>query len=90
MTNDLPNVEFYTYHSNNAPRDRAWVAYIWTEDAGLWNIHFSASQEDDAKQKASDFYEERRAKREAAILNRIEGRKKAEATRRRKEKEKAA
>ncbi len=81
---ELPAFEIHTYESFNAPPERAWIAHIWTEDAGVWPIHFSAPTEITVFDKATAFYEERRAKREETIMNRAEARRKADETRRRK------
>jgi len=81
---DLPKVKFHTYQSLNAPPERRWIAHIWSEDVGVWNIHFSGDLETVVHTKAVAFYESCRAEREKTIRSRQEARQKAAETLKRK------
>jgi len=69
-----------TYHSVNADPARAWVAYI---DLGhdYLGIRFSGSSEEEAFVKATDFWAEKQAERDAAKASREAARLKAAQTR---------
>lgn len=73
-----------TYSSLNADPAQAWVAYV-DLGADYLGIRFSGASEEEAFGKATDFWEKDRAKREANIAAREEGRRKAAETRARKE-----
>lgn len=72
-----------TYHSDNAPAGREWAAYI-DMGADYLGVRFTATTEEAAAAKASEFWEKDRAKREENIASREAARIKAAETRAKK------
>ncbi|WP_422383239.1 hypothetical protein [Roseibium album] len=69
-------VEYITYSSTVASIDKRWIAYIQTPDVkGYWPIHFSGSTQGAALLRAREHYESCAEKREKAIKDREEARK---------------
>lgn len=67
----------------NPANGPSYVAYVVLNDEFL-GIRFEGSTEDEARTKATTFFEETRAKRETTRANIEEGRRKAAETRARK------
>lgn len=51
-----------TYHSINAPADKAWLAYIILPSGDKWRVFFEGATESEAKDRATAFYESEREK----------------------------
>lgn len=79
-----------TYHSANADDGREWAAYLVEHNGDYLPVRFHGATEDDARFAAQAEWEKHRAKREANIARREEGRRKAAETLARKKAEAAA
>lgn len=51
-----------TYHSINAPANKAWLAYVVLPSSEKWRVFAEGATEDEAKQKIIALYERERAK----------------------------
>lgn len=76
------NIE--TYHSENAPEHRRWIAFVVTTNVHL-PVRFQGRTEDEARAQAQAEWDRHEVKREANRARREESRRKAAEARARKD-----